>query len=352
MNKSIDLSQQNQIAELINYKWHLTEENLVNWWLYQAESQSSLCTTEGERIFVLDTGERNDGPGPDILNARLMLDDREMSGSVEMHWNSKDWYDHKHHLDSIYDGVILHVVTKHSAGPDIPTLQVGLHHLGKNVCRAAIPVSTNDLLHEAHIRFMEAETHMNQLALSGFPANHLVLGMAEVLLAGKHRQQSLQELALNLGMTCWPDAKPWQGSFQSYPHLRSTQKILDNLFMHKDCLRLDLWQDISISTWQAWDIKGQAIMAFGITRNQYREWLVNKLAPSVGGEKGFNFWLEMKPFRHYGLEKRMKHRLGIEKIETLASQQGVIAWYNKYCKTLKCSTCPLIQPHQALTGIN
>lgn len=62
------------------------------------------------RIKVISTGTWNVEPGPDFLNARLVIDGVSLSGDVEIHHRSSDWFAHKHHLDRRYANVILHVV--------------------------------------------------------------------------------------------------------------------------------------------------------------------------------------------------------------------------------------------------
>lgn len=73
-------------------------------------------TTDGRRIEVLSVGQHNTDAGPDFSNARLLIhsDDRteEWVGNIEIHIASSDWFKHKHHTDSAYDNVILHVVRK------------------------------------------------------------------------------------------------------------------------------------------------------------------------------------------------------------------------------------------------
>ena len=67
-------------------------------------------TTEGKTVEILSVGEHNHDAGPDYSHARIRIDGREWIGNIEIHVNSSDWYKHKHHLDSAYDKVILHVV--------------------------------------------------------------------------------------------------------------------------------------------------------------------------------------------------------------------------------------------------
>lgn len=76
-----------------------------------AVSLSGLCSEAGQTISVLDTGRWNHGDGPDFQNARVLINGKEYTGDIEIHLNSRDWFAHKHHLDSRYNRVILHLVS-------------------------------------------------------------------------------------------------------------------------------------------------------------------------------------------------------------------------------------------------
>ena len=69
-------------------------------------------TTDGQPIEILSVGEHNRDAGPDYSHARIRIGQQEWVGNIEIHVNSSDWFRHRHHLDSAYDSVILHVVSK------------------------------------------------------------------------------------------------------------------------------------------------------------------------------------------------------------------------------------------------
>lgn len=79
-------------------------------WQYQYFNKTSLTTTDGETIQVLHTGFRNHDAGPDFTHARLLINEVEWVGTVEMHSRTSDWLAHRHQHDRAYDNVILHVV--------------------------------------------------------------------------------------------------------------------------------------------------------------------------------------------------------------------------------------------------
>ncbi len=79
-------------------------------WQYQYFWNNKLITTDGETVQVLHPGFRNHDAGPDFTNARLLINEVEWSGTVEMHTRTSDWLAHRHQQDRAYDNVILHVV--------------------------------------------------------------------------------------------------------------------------------------------------------------------------------------------------------------------------------------------------
>ena len=79
-------------------------------WQFQYFTKIALTTTDGESLQVLHPGFRNINAGPDFTNARLLINDVEWVGTVEMHHRTSDWLIHKHQHDRAYDNVILHVV--------------------------------------------------------------------------------------------------------------------------------------------------------------------------------------------------------------------------------------------------
>jgi len=84
----------------------------------------------GEKITIIEPGIQNFDGGPDFTNARIRIDDTTWAGNVEIHVDTCDWYHHKHHTDSAYDNVILHVAAKgdrpcfNSAGRQVPCILI------------------------------------------------------------------------------------------------------------------------------------------------------------------------------------------------------------------------------------
>ena len=67
-------------------------------------------TTDGRKVEILSVGEHNRNAGPDYSHARIRIDGHEWVGNIELHVCASDWIKHRHHIDSAYDNVILHIV--------------------------------------------------------------------------------------------------------------------------------------------------------------------------------------------------------------------------------------------------
>ena len=99
-------------------------------WRYQKFNFSNLMTTSGDSLSVICVGQPNTGSGPDFSMAQVQIGAVRFAGSVEIHLHSSQWYHHRHHQDSAYDNVILHVVWEEDmplqlpSGKSLPTLEL------------------------------------------------------------------------------------------------------------------------------------------------------------------------------------------------------------------------------------
>lgn len=88
-------------------------EQLLHYvWKHKIFPLSSLRTTSGLPVEVIDAGLPNTNAGPDFFNAKLKIDGTLWVGNVEVHTQASDWLRHGHQHDKAYDTVILHVVGK------------------------------------------------------------------------------------------------------------------------------------------------------------------------------------------------------------------------------------------------
>ena len=83
-------------------------------WQHQLAGRQ-LATTDGRKVSVVHVGDINRDAGPDFFNARIVIDDIEWAGNVEVHIHTSDWNVHRHSQDKAYNNLVLHVVYEHDA---------------------------------------------------------------------------------------------------------------------------------------------------------------------------------------------------------------------------------------------
>lgn len=93
----------------------MKEDFLHYVWKYKKFDFSSLKTTQGETITLVNSGYHSQQAGPDFFNAQLIIGNQKWAGNVEIHIKASDWYLHHHEKDQNYDNVILHVVWENDA---------------------------------------------------------------------------------------------------------------------------------------------------------------------------------------------------------------------------------------------
>lgn len=91
-------------------------------WHHLEFNCAQLQTACGKSLQIIDTGEWNRYAGPDFLQAHLRIEGRDWHGSVEIHKEAGEWYQHGHHEDENYNNVILHVIYESSSKRTVKTL--------------------------------------------------------------------------------------------------------------------------------------------------------------------------------------------------------------------------------------
>jgi hypothetical protein len=95
-----------------------TERHLQCVWSDDAFRPEALTTRTGEQLLVITPGRWNLEPGPDFLDAVLILGDgRRVRGDVEIHIRPRDWESHGHSDDLRYQRVVAHVTYFERQGP-------------------------------------------------------------------------------------------------------------------------------------------------------------------------------------------------------------------------------------------
>ncbi|MFZ1379588.1 MAG: DUF2851 family protein [Saprospiraceae bacterium] len=105
---------------------NITESLLQYIWKTKTLLKQSLQTTNGELIKILQPGILNTNQGPDFLMAKIIIDEVEWVGNIEIHVKSSQWIAHRHSDDEAYNNVILHVVLENDAEihRNIPCLEL------------------------------------------------------------------------------------------------------------------------------------------------------------------------------------------------------------------------------------
>lgn len=79
-------------------------------WLRRDFAVDRAALTDGRKLEIRSPGTWNLLGGPDFRGARLLVDGREITGDIEVHFHASDWRAHGHDADRAYDRVVLHVV--------------------------------------------------------------------------------------------------------------------------------------------------------------------------------------------------------------------------------------------------
>ena len=86
-------------------------ETLLQWiWQELEFDTSSLKTSTGDTLEIVDPGKINTGAGPDFTNACVRIKGLKLHGSVEIHTYPDAWVHHRHEESDRFDSVVLHVV--------------------------------------------------------------------------------------------------------------------------------------------------------------------------------------------------------------------------------------------------
>lgn len=99
-------------------------------WEHRMWGRHKMTLTDGRKLEILDPGRLNTNAGPDFSQARILIDNVEWAGNIELHIKASDWERHGHSSNQAYDSVILHVVTNadkiicRADGTPIPHLEI------------------------------------------------------------------------------------------------------------------------------------------------------------------------------------------------------------------------------------
>ena len=93
-----------------------SESALARLWRDSHLRPHHLETADGTRYRVIHPGVQSSEAGPDF-RAAILVDHRgrRLLGDIELHRAAGEWYNHRHHLDANYNGVVIHVVLRRGA---------------------------------------------------------------------------------------------------------------------------------------------------------------------------------------------------------------------------------------------
>lgn len=95
-----------------------TDERLAQCiWFDSLFVHDELKTDSGQDLEIVQSGRWNNEEGPDFRGAKIRIGDQTRTGDVEIHLYSSGWRQHRHHLNAVYDNVILHAYLWRSDSP-------------------------------------------------------------------------------------------------------------------------------------------------------------------------------------------------------------------------------------------
>lgn len=109
----------------------ISEKFVANIW--QQQLITNLVTDTGKRLQIIYPGRVNTGSGCDFRDVVFAIDNIVVTGDIEIHVKSSQWYSHGHHQNPKYNNVALHVTMWHDSqtpvicqnGKIIPTVCLG-----------------------------------------------------------------------------------------------------------------------------------------------------------------------------------------------------------------------------------
>jgi len=117
---------------------NLNETQVIKIWQHLLLNETELTMEGGEPIRIIYPGRFNDDQGPDFCDAIIATKRGLSKGDIEVHVKSSGWREHRHHLDPVYNRVVLHVVmwpnnkaaTTLCNGRSVPTLGLNKYLTG------------------------------------------------------------------------------------------------------------------------------------------------------------------------------------------------------------------------------
>lgn len=139
-----------------------SEHSFQHAWSRASMRLTGLMSDTGHRVDVIHAGTWNHHSGPDFLDARVSIDGRLFHGGIELHRDPSEWYSHGHHLDAVYNQVVLHVAPVSAKRPIVRQDGTRVPHISlSRIMPGWLPQSTK----AAPTLACEKIIHRNQDAL-------------------------------------------------------------------------------------------------------------------------------------------------------------------------------------------
>jgi len=76
---------------------------------FAGEFGRKFISTDGKKIEIVQFGHWNHSAGPDFTEVAIRIDDRKLTGTIEVDLNARSWESHGHAINPEFENVILHV---------------------------------------------------------------------------------------------------------------------------------------------------------------------------------------------------------------------------------------------------
>ena len=185
------------------------ENDVVELWQKISACGCSMSTKDGQPLNIIYPGRPSDTSGGDLTDAVIGLSGKILSGRVEFHTFTRDWYAHGHHLDPAYNRVILHVVmwrtpdklTKKENGGVVPVVaicdycetgQADAELFSGNALPCTSKIIEIAIIEQCGIeRFMEKASNYQETLKISDPGESLYRGFMEALGYSRNKEAFL-----------------------------------------------------------------------------------------------------------------------------------------------------------------
>ena len=324
----------------------ILEKDILRTWL-NVKPGTLIKDLKGNSIMVIQPGTANPNEGPDINNVILFSDGKFVSGNIECHIRSRDWFYHGHDKDPNYQNIILHITTI----PDkIDSEWKGLQiHLNLTV-----PANSCDL-HKGIV----SQSMTDTLTAMGLDRRSRRVKQYQ---SHEWKKWALQDSFRLLGKG---------GNEENFLQLLKyfqngmgeNHSIIQSIKWHHRGIRPNGWPEkrLSIASqlfkmFQAFNKQPNqipSILAFNNHKNLYNELVGNVFNPLSAAacllQRDYESyqalkqdWLCLKLGYTYGkVEKQFSSFLNKSQLKIFPILQGIFELESNFCKEYHCQFCPL-----------